>query len=87
MPYPRKYYWLVLHVVRRYNHAETDTMCNFQRHDHSSEDYILSTPGWLYIYIYILDKWKKVHLHMIYADLSINQPVIFQLATLTSQGV
>ena len=38
-------------------------------------------------YIYILDKWKKVHLHMIYADLSINQPVIFQLATLTSQGV
>ena len=40
-----------------------------------------------YIYIYILDKWKKVHLHMIYADLPIKQPVIFQLATLTSQGV
>ena len=80
------WFYMNIYIFRRYNHAETDTMCNFQKHDHSSEDYILSTPGWLYIYIHTR-QMEKVHLHMIYADLPIKQPVIFQLATLTSQGV
>ena len=40
----------------------------------------------IYIYIYILDKWKKVHLHMIYADLPIKQPVIFQASYVNESG-
>ena len=41
----------------------------------------------IFYLLHIFDAWKKVHLHMIYADLPIKQTVIFQLATLTSQGV